>query len=138
MILSGRFSLWIEISGNVLIYKNKSGIATSVQIICVGNVFNQNTLKCKPRKMMPGATMQVSKTNDFLLNVWYIFLGVHWMLWKSHCCRRNTHVRNFPRPNLLEIWSTSWFVANVKFRIFLSFKMKACQENKTKYRCIKK
>ena len=47
--------------------------------------------------------VQVPKTKDFLMNVRYMFFNVYGILWKSHPCIRKTHVRNFPRPGLLEI-----------------------------------
>ncbi len=72
MILRQGFSLNIEIAGNMENQRNpfphKSEFVTSAQVLCF---INTPGPKC--------IGMQVSKTNDFLLNVRYIFFNVYGM-----------------------------------------------------------
>ena len=111
MILSLGFSLNVEISGNMKNQRNpfphKSEFVTSAQVLCFINTPGPKCLG-----------MQISKTNDFLLNVRYIFLDVYGILWKTYFCNRKTHVRNFPRPNWWEIWSKSGIGVMNKIRLF--------------------
>ena len=70
MILRQGFSLNVEFAGNMENQRNpfphKSEFVTSAQVLCF---INTPGPKC--------IGMQISKTNDFLLNVRYIFLDVY-------------------------------------------------------------
>ena len=111
MILSLGFSLKVEISGNMNNQRNpfshKSGFVTSAQVLCFINTPGPKCLG-----------MQISKTNDFVLNVRCIFSDVYVIWWKTYISDRKTHVRNFPRPNWWEIWSKSGIGVTNKIRLF--------------------
>ena len=111
MIISLGFSFKVEITGNMKNQRNpfshNSEFVTSAQMLCFINT--------------PGPKrfgMQISKTNDFLLNVRCIFYDVWGILWKTYISNRKTYVRNFPRPNWWEIWSKSGIGVTNKIRLF--------------------
>ena len=73
MILRQGFSLNVEISGNMKNQRNpfphRSKFPPSVQVLLFVNISGP---KC--------IGVQVSKTNDVLLNVRYMFFNVYWIL----------------------------------------------------------